>query len=69
MEKDTYYRFGKKYHKLGRHEVIQEGAMQSWCYGELQPITNADGNTIGNTPSEFSAEHDFYNPIKGGPND
>ena len=58
-----YYRFGKQYKKLKRNEIIKEGAMQSWCHGELQPITNSDGKTIGGTPSNFSDERDFYNPI------
>lgn len=59
-----YYRFGKKYRKLGRNEIIQEGAMQSWCYGELMPITNSDEETVGGMPADFSDERDFYNPIK-----
>ncbi len=37
--------------------------MQSWCNGELQPIKNSDGNTIGDKPSSFSKERDFYNLI------
>jgi hypothetical protein len=53
----------KQYKKIKRHEVIKEGAMQSWCHGELQPIKNTDGETIGDTPSSFSDERDFYNPI------
>lgn len=63
MEKPIYYRFGKKYHKLERDEIIKEGAMQAWALGELQPIKNTDGQTIGSTPSDFSPERDFYNPI------
>jgi len=58
-----YTRFGNEYKKLKRNEVIKEGAMQSWCLGELQPIKNSDGKTIGDTPSSFSDERDFYNPI------
>jgi len=58
-----YHRFGKEFKKVKRDEVIKEGAMQSWELGELQPITNSDGETIGNTPSSFSDERDFYNPI------
>jgi len=58
-----YYRFGKKYRKLGRGEIIKEGAFQSWELGELQPIMNTDGKTIGGKPSDFSDERDFYNPI------
>ena len=63
MKKTIYYRHGNKYYKLGRNEVIRSDAMQSWCHGELQPITNSDGLTIGCTPSEFSDERDFYNPV------
>lgn len=64
MNKTIYYRFGKKYQKLQRNKIIQEGAMQSWCYGELAPITNSDGKIIGDIPASFSEERDFYNPIK-----
>jgi len=59
----TYYKNGKSYRKLKRNEIIKEGAMQSWCYGELQPIMNINDETIGDTPSSFSDERDFYNPI------
>jgi hypothetical protein len=58
-----YTRFGKEFKKLKRDEVIKEGAMQSWCNGELQLIKNSDGKTIGDIPSSFSDERDFYNPI------
>ena len=58
-----YTRFGKHYRKVKRDEIIEEGAMQSWEDGELQPITNSDGETVGDTPSSFSDERDFYNPI------
>jgi len=58
-----YNRFGKKFKKIQRNEIIKEGAMQSWDDGELQPIKNSDGKTIGDTPSSFSDEKDFYNPI------
>ena len=58
-----YTRFGNEYKKLKRDEVIKEGAMQSWEHGELQPLGNGDGKTIGDTPSSFSDERDFYNPI------
>jgi hypothetical protein len=61
-ENIIYTRFGKKYLKCKRDEVIKEGAMQSWCFGELQPIMNTDSETIGDTPSSFSDERDFYNP-------
>lgn len=59
----TYHKNGEAYRKLLRHEKIEEGAMQSWGHGELQPIMNSDGETIGGTPSDFSKERDFYNPI------
>lgn len=58
-----YKRFGNNYRKLKRDEVIKKGAMQSWELGELQPVKNSDGKTIGDTPSSFSDERDFYNPI------
>jgi hypothetical protein len=58
-----YTRFDNKYKKLKRDEVIKEGAMQSWENGELQPITNSDGETIGDIPASFSDGRDFYNPI------
>ena len=64
MTKTIYHRFGKRYRKLKRNEIIKKDALQSWEHGELQPITNADGNTIGNTPKEFSNERDFYNLIR-----
>jgi hypothetical protein len=59
-----YFRQGKMYRKLGKGEIIEEGAMQSWEHGELQPIMNTNGETIGDTPSSFSNERDFYNPIE-----
>lgn len=58
-----YTRFGKKYKKLKRWEIIKEGAMQSWCNGELQPIKNYDNDTVGDIPASFSDERDFYNLI------
>ena len=61
-DKIEYIRFGNKYYKLGRKEIIKKGAMQSWCNGELQPIFNS--STIGKTPSDFSDERDFYNLIE-----
>lgn len=60
----TYYKNGKKYRKLRRDEIIKKGAMHSFCGGELRPITNSDGQTIGGTPSKFSDEREFYNPIE-----
>lgn len=53
----------KQYKKIKKDEIIKEGAMQSWDNGELQPIKNTDGETIGDIPSSFSDERDFYNPI------
>lgn len=61
MKEPIYQRFGKKYRKLKRDEVILPGAMQSWAHGELRPIVNSDGETIGGTPNDFSEERDFYN--------
>jgi len=63
MGKPLYYKDGRPYRKLKRDEHIEKGAMHSWCLGELMPITNNDDETIGNTPSGFSAERDFYNMI------
>ena len=62
MNKIVYQRFGKKYRKIDRNETIAPGAMQSWCLGELEPIIGAD--IIGDKPSNFSDERDFYNPIE-----
>jgi hypothetical protein len=64
MDKSIIYkRFGKQYIKLKRNEVIKEGAVQSWCDGDLQPIMHSDNETIGDIPSNFSDSRDFYNPI------
>lgn len=59
----TYYKDGVRFKKLDRDEVIRADAMQSWDNGELQPIMNTDGETVGSTPSLFSDERDFYNPL------
>jgi len=61
FETPLYYRFGKPYRKIKRDEVIEIGAMHSWCNGELNPILNE--KTIGQTPNCFSDEREFYNPI------
>lgn len=61
MRENIYWRFGKKYRKIKRDEKIQIGAMHSFCGGELSPICGND--TIGDTPSSFSDEREFYNPI------
>ena len=67
MESDirevTYIRSKRKFRKLKRDEVIEEGAMQSWCNGELQPAEDLISETVGDTPSSFSDNRDFYNPI------
>lgn len=62
MIEPIYYRFGQKYRKLKRDEVIKKGAMHCWCHGELQPIMNDE--TIGDIPANFSDERDFFNPIE-----
>ena len=64
-ESSTPRVFGKRYRLLDRNEVIEEGAMQSWDGGELHPITNFDGKTVGDHPYNFSIERDFYNPVCG----
>lgn len=58
-----YKKDGNEYRKLKRDEVIKAGAMMSIDNGELYPITNRLGDTIGSTPAEFSDERDFYNLI------
>jgi len=57
-----YFREGKRYVKIQRNEVIRQGAMHSWCNGELIPLANPQ-ETIGQTPNDFSPERDFYNPV------
>lgn len=52
---------GKKYRKVGRQEIIEEGAMQSWGGSELRPILNPF--SIGDVPANFSDGREFYNPI------
>lgn len=56
-----YTKDGKEYRKIGRHEIIEEGAMQSWWDQELQSIKSPD--TIGDVPANFSGKREFYNPI------
>lgn len=58
---EKYMMNGKKYRKIGRSEIIKEGAMQSWCNHELQPIRNPE--TIGDIPDNFSPERNFFNPV------
>jgi len=62
MKENIYIRFGKKYRKLKRDEIIKKGAMQTWLGGELMPIISPE--TIGDTPSSFSDEREFYNPVE-----
>lgn len=57
----TRIKNGKEYQRVERHEIIKEGAMLSWREESLQPVLNP--NTIGKTPSDFSLEREFYNPI------
>jgi len=64
MKENMYYRNGKKYRKIGRNEIIMEGAMHSWCGGVLMPILNSDSETVGDIPANFSDERDFYNPVE-----
>uniref|UniRef100_A0A6M3LDM0 Uncharacterized protein n=1 Tax=viral metagenome TaxID=1070528 RepID=A0A6M3LDM0_9ZZZZ len=56
-----YVRFGKKYRKIGRDEIIQEGAMHSVLGDELSPIL--DPGIIGEKPSDLNDEIDFFNPL------
>ena len=62
MKENIYIRFGKKYRKLKRDEIIKKGAMQAWLGGELMPVISPE--TIGDTPSSFSDEREFYNPVE-----
>jgi len=64
MHRALYYQNGRPYRKLRLDEIIEKDAMQSWDQGELQPITKANGSTIGSTPSAFSTKRDFYNLVK-----
>lgn len=61
MKKIIYHRFGKKFRKIERNEIIKKGAMQSWCGGELRPIKGWD--TVDDKPSSFNEERDFYNLV------
>jgi len=62
MNDKIYYKDGKCYRKIGRHEIIKPGAMHSWHHGELLSILGRD--TIGDVPANFHDERDFYNPIE-----
>ena len=57
----VYWKDGNAYRKLKRNEVIAEGAMQSYCNGELNPCLGI--HTVGDMPSSFSDDRDFYNPV------
>lgn len=62
MIEPVYYKDGRKYKKIGRDEMIEKGAMHSILDGELHAIKSPD--TIGDTPSSFSLDRNFFNPIK-----
>lgn len=64
MVTERYVRFGKQYRKLGRMEIIKNGACHSLCGGELYPIVGVD--TVGDVPASFSDQREFYNPILKG---
>lgn len=60
MKGTVYVRFNKKYRKIGRDELIKEGALHS--VGEhLIPIMSC--TSIGDKPRSFPDHKDFYNPI------
>ena len=61
-EQIEHYHNHKKYIKLKRNEIIEEKTMQSWNNGTLQPLTGFGRNIIGETPSNFPSERNFYNP-------
>ncbi len=62
MKDIVYIKNDKKYRKIGRDEVIEEGAMHAILDGELHRIKFPD--TVGDKPSSFSNDRNFYNPIK-----
>jgi len=55
-----YYKDGKQYKKIINNGIIKKGAMHSWCFGELKPVMSDD--SIGDRPSSFSKEREFFNP-------
>jgi hypothetical protein len=62
----VYTKDSKKYRKIGRHEKIAKGAMQTWTSGsegtqELRPVLNP--RTIGDIPAHFAKEREFFNPL------
>jgi hypothetical protein len=62
MDEIIYVRLGKKYRKIARDEKIAKGAMMTLADGELNPIMHE--GTIGQLPSSFSEERNFFNPIE-----
>lgn len=62
MKELIYTRYGKPYRKIGRNEVILEGYLHSFCGGELHPIITPE--TIGDAPSSFSDEREFFVPLE-----
>jgi hypothetical protein len=65
MKEPIYYRFGKKYIKVSRHQPIYDDAMVSYAGGELVPISECDEDVGGKTPAEVSNDNecDFFNPL------
>ena len=53
---------GIEYEKIGRDDIIKEGAMHSWNNGTLTPLINSE--TVGQKPLDFSSNRDFYNPVQ-----
>lgn len=51
----------RRYVRVGDDEKIKEGAISQLCDGPLCPIMGID--TIGDTPSSFSRDRKFYNPL------
>ena len=52
---------GKKYLKLKKDEVIKEGAVHCYNHQGFYPVMHK--KTIGDKPSSFSEERDFFNLI------
>jgi hypothetical protein len=63
MENEIRTIFDKRYRKLGRNEIIEEGARHTWQNGELMRLNDVYGNIIGKTPADFSDDRDFYNLV------
>ena len=66
LQKVVYTRHGKHYYKISRHEPIKDGAVYSYCGGELKLITDdlRFGRLIGSVPADFPDEVDFFNPAQ-----